>query len=381
MTITRLTAADFDEAMDFLNLVFSMAHRPHDFARMLPVLYRRTDEHMGCNRGIRENGRLRAVVGVFPMTWSVGPATLRVAGIGGVAVHPADRGSGYMSALMTHIVEHIRADGYQLSWLGGQRQRYQNFGYEFAGTGLQLALNRRNLKSLPETPPPVEFERLDPADAAAVHAIHGFQARNAAHTVRMDADFALRCVSWQNEPWVTRTPDGRVLAYVIASPDGRFVTEGGAANDDTLFGIVCAWAQARDNVTIELSPFAPGLVSLFGALAESLTLRPCGNWLIADWPAVVRALLQARAAATPLPNGQVVIDVTGAGRLALTVNDGVASCELTKTPAALTVAPLVATRLLFGPLRPSLVVPLPAQAALLDAWCPLPLAWATQDGV
>ena len=311
MTITRLTAADFDEAMDFLNLVFSMAHRPHDFARMLPVLYRRTDEHMGCNRAIRENGRLRAVVGVFPMTWSVGSATLRVAGIGGVAVHPADRGSGHMKALMTHAVEQIRADGYQLSWLGGQRQRYQNFGYEIAGTGIQMVLNRRNLKSLPEAPPPVEFERLDPTDAAAVRAANGFQARNLAHTVRTEAGFVLRCASWHNEAWVARNARGEVISYLVASPDGRSVTEAGAADDDTLFGLVCAWAHARNNVTVELSPFAPGLVSLFGALADGLAVRPSGNWLIADWPVVVQALLQARATTTPIPDGQVAIEVTG----------------------------------------------------------------------
>ncbi len=380
MNTNRLTAPDFDEAMDFLNLVFSMSARPHDFARMLPVLYRPTDEHMGCNRVVRANGRIRALVGVFPMTWSVGGATLRVAGIGGVAVHPAERGRGHMKALMTRAVEDIRAEGYPVSWLGGQRQRYQHFGYEIAGTGLQVSLNRRNLKDLPESPS-IDFERLDPTDTAAVHAAHGFQDRCPSHTVRNDAGFALRCVSWQHEPWVARTAKGRVLGYLVASPDGHFVAEAGAADDDTRFGLVCAWVQSHGHATVELSPYEPGLVSLFAALADGLTVRPCGNWLITDWPAVVNAMLRSLAAATALPDGHVVIEVAGSGRLALSVKNRAASCEPTKARADLTVPPLTATRLLFGPLRPSLVMPLPARAAILDAWCPLPLAWATQDGV
>lgn len=117
--ITRLQAADFDEAMDFLNLVFSMAYRPHDFARMLPILYRPTEAQMACNRALRIQGRIRAVVGVFPMVWAVGDARLNVAGIGGVAVHPADRGQGYMRDLMARCMADIRKGGFALSYLGG----------------------------------------------------------------------------------------------------------------------------------------------------------------------------------------------------------------------------------------------------------------------
>ena len=36
-------------------------------------------------------------------------------------------------------------------------------------------------------------------------------------------------------------------------------------------------------------------------------------------------------------------------------------------------------RLLFGPLPPSHVLNLPANAALLDAWCPLPMFWPALD--
>ncbi|SVE51359.1 uncharacterized protein METZ01_LOCUS504213, partial [marine metagenome] len=49
--IIQLTANDFEESMDFLNLVFS-AYSPHDFANMLPSVYRPTDELMGCNYAI-----------------------------------------------------------------------------------------------------------------------------------------------------------------------------------------------------------------------------------------------------------------------------------------------------------------------------------------
>ena len=53
---------DFEDAIDFMNLVFS-AHGPIDFTQLLPALYQPTDEQMGWNWAVRENGRIRAVVG------------------------------------------------------------------------------------------------------------------------------------------------------------------------------------------------------------------------------------------------------------------------------------------------------------------------------
>ena len=51
------------------------------------------------------------------------------------------------------------------------------------------------------------------------------------------------------------------------------------------------------------------------------------------------------------------------------------------TPAAVRVTRRQAMRMLFGPTRPGMVTALPPEAAaLLEAWCPLPLTWAAPDG-
>lgn len=379
-TVTRLTAADFPEAMDFLNLVFSTSSRPHDFARMLPILYRPTDEHMACNRAVVVKGRIRAIVGVFPMAWQVGGARLRVAGIGGVAVHPADRGLGYMKTLMARCMADIDAGGYDLSWLGGQRQRYQHHGYEIAGTHVQAVLTRANIRARP-APQPLTFEAWPADDAAALGACAGFHDRQPAHTVRTLADLQLRAVSWQHRPWLARRADGTPAGYVVAGGDHRTITEVAAADDATAMDMLAAWVLARDTATIELSPFAPALTARVAAFADATALRPSGNWRIINWAATVAATLGARAASTPLPGGRVVIDIAGQARLAVEVAGSRVRCEPTCDTPCLSADPLTATRLLFGPLRPSQVMDLPAEAALLEAWGPLPLAWRTQDGV
>ena len=106
--IVQLTAADYGEAMDLLNYAFSFSHGPHDFPSLLPKIYRPTEELMSCNYAIRRDGRLVAAVGIFPLTWHVGGAELRVACIGGVSTHPQYRGRGLMRALMRHCVAESR---------------------------------------------------------------------------------------------------------------------------------------------------------------------------------------------------------------------------------------------------------------------------------
>ena len=133
MEIVKLRACDYDDALDFLDFVFSKAYGPTHFGTMLPLCYRPTDEHMGHNFAVRENGKIRGIVGLFPAQVKVGGETLNLGGIGGVSAHPSDRGKGWMKLLMAHAIEEMESAETDLSFLIGLRQRYQHFGYEKTG--------------------------------------------------------------------------------------------------------------------------------------------------------------------------------------------------------------------------------------------------------
>ena len=61
--LVRLTAEDYEQAMDFLDLVFSQAGRPHRFERMLPRMCKPDDGHMGKHLAIKVDGRIAAMLG------------------------------------------------------------------------------------------------------------------------------------------------------------------------------------------------------------------------------------------------------------------------------------------------------------------------------
>lgn len=77
---------DTGDILDFINLVFSYAHCPHDFPTLLPKLYRPdllVPEH---HYLAKEGHRIKGVVGSYPVTQKVLDETLSIRTVGAVSV-------------------------------------------------------------------------------------------------------------------------------------------------------------------------------------------------------------------------------------------------------------------------------------------------------
>jgi len=380
--IIQLQAGDYDELIRFLDAVFA-EHRPHDFANMLPSIYQPTDEHMRCNYAVRHRGGLAAVVGVFPIDWRVGQVTLKIAGVGGVAVHPDSRGKGYMKLLMNHAVSEMRGAGYDLSYLGGRRQRYAYFGYEVAGLTYSLLYLKDNIRhTFAGRDQALALEpATDNADTiATLKTLHDTQPN---HCVRPAESFHryLRC--WHSNPMLACDHDGQVVGYITTDRDNLVVNELVAPDPDTAAQMVRAWAgQATECVKVLLrAPACPVLRGL-NEFAEMLRIESAGNWQVFNWAPVLDALLKAQHAADPLPQGSVTIGIEDpASTILLAVDADGPRCQATDAKPDVSLDRLTATRLLFGPGPTSTVMTLPASASILASWCPLPLGISDLDHV
>ena len=381
--IVQLRGDEFDEAMAFLNMVFG-EHAPHDFERLLPSVYRPTDEHMANNYAMRVDGQLRSNVGMFPITWKVGDATLRVAGIGGVATHPEARGKGYMRALMEHCVARMKEQDFHLSWLGGQRQRYLYFGYEKCGSGCHFNLNKANLRHSFIGRPSLRFEPLEETQSERLRRAVALHDDQPAHAVRAAADFYKYLVCWYHRPWAAIDGKGAMVGYLVAGDSGDQVMELVADDDATALEMVKAWTtdHCEGSASFGIHPWAVRHAQLLARYCETMSVGSTGNWQVLDWPAVGDAVMKLRRRCAPMAEGEVVLEVEGTGVLRLWVSGGEAGCQDAKGARVdLTCNAPTAMRVLFGPLKPSSVCDLPAGAVILESWCPLPLSWARQDGV
>lgn len=378
--ITPLEANDFEETIDFLNLVFSV-YEPHDFERLLPKLYRPTDEAMGRHLAVKRDGRIRAIVGVYPIELNIANTLLRIAGVGAVSVHPRDRGRGYMKRLMAASLEQIREESWEISWLSGQRQRYGYFGYEVCGTAWEFSVSEANVRHSYRPAPGLTFEKVTSHDDERIPAIVDWHNCTPVHCTRPAGAFFDVARSWHHDLFVALDAERRAVGYAIADSSSGTVFEAGGETEATTRALVPAWVRQHGSGTVrfETAPVPSPLVDELGRVAEGYHIRPVGNWRIFDWQGVLRALLALRRETTGLPPGEIVIGIEGYGNLRLTVSAERAVCERTDESAAVEMTESVAMRTLFGPLPPAATGAI--SGSVLDGWCPLPLFLPRQDGV
>lgn len=380
-TVERLGVQDFEACMDLMNLVFSQAHRPHDFEKLLPKLYQKTPAHMACHYGIREEGKLVATIGAYPAQVHMAGRTLSMMGIGGVTTHPRSGGKGYMRHIMQAIERDMRAQGVQLSGLAGERLRYNRYGYEVGGIQLAFTLTAKQFRGLPGPDATgVTLRRLEAGDTADLAWARECYERQPVWVER--PNFYDTLVSWQDVPFLAQGPQGERLGYLVATRDGSAIREACGADDTARERMLRAAIAQWDEATLVQPDWDRPFNRRMGALADGMRVSAGYQWNILDWQGVVEALLCLQAQAKPLQDGRVCLGIEGEGVLDMQVERGTPHCAWQAAgKAPFQVDRHTALRLLAGPLPPAAVAALPEEARALEQWCPLPLALSSPDHV
>jgi hypothetical protein len=391
----RATPEEFEELVDLANYVFSHGGGRVDFPSLLPKLYNpvyRTAPH---HVVAREGGRIRAMVGAFPIPVSVAGESLLACGIGTVCVHPYRRGSGYMKTLMRMAHDDMRQAGADFGCLSGQRQRYRYFGYDRCGQMMLFEINRANLRHAygPDGAPKRTFRQLGPQDPALADC-RTLHAARPLHVIREPERFLDILKSWDSQAWVIAREDV-FEGYLVASRDGAQVHELVLANPRDSADIVAAWARDRDleTVNVLVPPYDPQVILPLSRLAETMRVEAADNLAVFRFDTTVNAFFKLKATYDALPDGEVVIAVDGHPPFRMSAVDGAVRAEMTQAPAHLAMTYADALALLFSPLGGVCAAALedgvregPAgfdarTRALLRAWLPLPLCFDKADNV
>ncbi len=139
------TKLDKSSIVDFANLVFSVAHKPHDFKELLPKLYSDRYDFSNNHFLCKKDGLIKSLVLLDKVNLKVGRHVIKVGCVGTVSVHPYERGNGYMKKLMTEVLSEIHSDC-DLGELDGQRQRYEYFGFTPSGSEYLFKITSTNVR-------------------------------------------------------------------------------------------------------------------------------------------------------------------------------------------------------------------------------------------
>ena len=382
--LSRGTAAQFEEIIDFLDFVFSKNSSGHDFPKMYPNLYHPTDESMHNLITLREDGVLKGCILSYPWTLSIGGTELSIHGIGNVAAHPRTRGRGFMSTMMNYNVAELKKQGVAMSCLGGRRSRYNHFGYE--GTGIRYFVGLGPTEVQTAFPgcafDDITFRPFSADDAETAKLCKALYETKPVHFVynTMD-DFVLRFYDWSGKQPYAVYKNGEFIGYIamerINPANNRTELREIVLKDEAdCERVIYAFIRRYDAyMRLRLAPWQ--LQYFTGLLRISGTPEICGSgmWNILDWPKVLQAFLAFKSTFTTLEEGTLVVDIGEEGRYALTFQNGVASVERTGAPADLNLAPLDARYALFSPCPDTVLGSmLPIRVMrLVRSWFPLPL--------
>ena len=372
--VTYTVAQPGDQAalVDFANYVFSQAHRPHDFKRLLPKVY---GDHV-CTTEIathyiaRQDGSLRAMAAMLPLRMHVLSDVLRLGFVGTVCVHPYARGEGHMKHLMGDLLNNARTQDLDLLVLGGQRQRYGYFGFQPGGTALRYTVTATNLRHAARDAgaSEVDLSPLESEDASALAFVQSLCQAQPLFVERPKERLADILRSWESDCLLIRR-GGQMIGYVCGA-----VQELGLTDESALPLVLKALLVKKGlrEVTLSVAPFEAQRIRALRLLCERASLETVEMINVLNWPRVLSALLALKASFMRLEDGCAALSIDGE-TLVLRVKDGVPSVSREAATPELSLSHAAATQLLFGP--ESAVCGHP-----LHNWLPLPFFMRAADG-
>ncbi|MBQ7915456.1 MAG: GNAT family N-acetyltransferase [Firmicutes bacterium] len=379
MEIVRLKASDYDEWLYVLNTVFGRHNQKEmDFEKELPAMCVRDDEYMGKHFAVKEDGRICALLGVYPLPTRIGDQELMFSTVGNVATLPEYEGRGYMRALMQEAMKELERIGADASRLGGARQRYNRYGYESCGREYHFTINDHTAKYCFTQGTKVYFKEISAGDKKELVWIENLRSGEHMQVHRPRPYETLR--AWQNRPFIALNEKGEMIGYLVSSQNRAGLSEVAAKDVAALKNMLFCWQkEVGGAISFVLSPSQWEAVRYFSQVAAGMGMNPPCHFKMIHYDRVADALLKLKVSYTPgLVQGEQVIEIKGWGNLLLYNKNGQAFCKKTDKAASISLEPLAASRFLFGPFEPSAVTDC---GEFLSALLPLPLGWSTLDRV
>ncbi|WP_163193519.1 GNAT family N-acetyltransferase [Clostridium thermarum] len=396
---------DYEDIIDFGNYVFGI-----DFPTILPKLYKGHEETSVYHYIVKEAGKIKAMVGSFPLELMVGDSHLKGKGIGTVSVHRYSRRAGYMKLLMDRAMAEMEAEGCDFAVLSGMRQRYEYWGFTPCGLSLNLEFNSANIKhcniTVEDNYKFVEYNTdVDKRTAEHTSAeqnttehistdkpktnelsqdlTKAIQLHNAqqVHAVRPEENFIDIARSWNSRVYFVYKND-EFAGYISAADNFERLREMVLVDPEDIDRVLISFMKAfslQDTTVVMHFHRAKEFMKL-SRFCESYSINGSANIYVINYKKVIEAFMKLKNTYQPLQEGTLVLDIKEKGRYKIEVKDGSVKVEETDADYDISLSHLDASALLFshsGFVNTAYNYSHP----VVKSWFPLPLFYPELDNV
>lgn len=308
----RANTEDREDLIDFINMVFSQSSEPHDFKKLLPKLYADDEDKTDCHYIVKENGKIKAVVGVFPTVLKSGGQTLKLGQLGSVSVHPYARGKGYMKGLMNYAIDRSKADGYDALILGGLKNRYQYFGFQPTEILMKYRFIYENIRhQFSEIKGLISLEKITSQASPWLGKAKALYDSREIKIDRGSTDYFYKVLSsWGNDIYAV-VKDGNFAGYLTIGENSTLLREIGLLNNRDLPEVLKVLFEQRniEILTVLCPAYDREKCELLGKYSEAFSAVPGHSWHIFNFGKVLKVFMDIKNKCEPLDFGELIAEV------------------------------------------------------------------------
>lgn len=379
ISYTRASEKDFDELVDFAINVFGGV----DFPVELPKLYKKEYNTMPHHCIVKENDKIKAAIGGFPMELDVLGEKLQVRGIGTVSVHPECRGAGYMKELMKIHLEDMKKNGIHLSCLGGQRQRYEYFSYVPCGQKINFYIGETNIRHAfgNNIDTEISFNIVNENDTDTIEKMYELYNNEKVKITREKEQFLDILKSWRHNAY-SIMKNNKFMGYIVLSEDKTSVNELILEDESLFIDIIASYIKINGihGVSMSLPLYEKNKVRKVQQICESYSIDNNCQFTVLNYEKVIEALLRLKSTYSKLQDGVLKINIKEYGTVSIKVAGSEIIVKITDEESDISLNHLDAMQLLFAPLTPYVEVSEDSDMCI-QSWLPLPLHIRRADHV
>lgn len=366
--------SDYDDIIDFGNYVFKT-----DFKALLPKLYNGEVGTTSYHFLAKEDNKIKAMVGSFPLELNVLNTTLKGFGIGTVSVHPYSRSKGYMKTLMQSAVDEMHKEKADFAILSGQKQRYEYFGFTPSGAKARFTINSTNLrhkgiKALNSLALKT-FDTLCSDDLKQLHHMHHSKSL---HSTRALEHFTTICKSWESYAYAIYN-EGVLSGYVILS--GQEIQDFYICTANLLGELLATVMKdfSLNELHLSMGIYETSYLAYLLDVCENYQIGTATSLNILNYHNFILAFLKLKQTYMELEKGQLVLEIQDHEKLLIEIDETIIITPTTLSPD-ISLSHINAIHFLCDPLQMFSPMLLPKQR-LVNSWFPLPFTYCNIDNV
>ena len=329
------TNEDYESLIEMANRAFHPEKHTEDFKkdtspesffpRILPKLYQNIGTAPMHYLAVQD-GKIVGVVGNFDLPTMVAGEKLKVVGIGTVSTHPEHRREGHMIRLMNDSIAHAKETGADYLVLGGERQRYEHWGFGQAGVNPGFELNDWNFGRIfgKEASFGYEFRKLEKTDTEEIRASRRLRTSEETYVLHDEKqEYNILC-SMGATPYLVKK-DGAFAGTMMYFPSEHALGDLRFTEESEALYILNDFLKAMELPTLKVSRIPPDRTALLAVLskyAEEGVLMPCEMIRVLNYERTIRAFLRMKCRIFRLPDEELRVHFDNGERLLIGVRDG-----------------------------------------------------------